>query len=581
MNNSNIQYQSYLNKIFIVFVLLVFIQNGYSQDNYYDDNFYISHHTPNVSFASPEATAFGKYVDIPISLYTGVPNISVPIYEIVTSNISIPISLSYHSSGIKVEEVASWVGLGWSLNAGGRISRSVKGIPDDVETILGITDECGIAPNYPNAGYLYSGDIISNFCDGSGTLSREQYWYLSHGALDGEPDIFSYNFLNYTGKFILDHNGEVNFIQKNDFKIEYSKNSDGLIEKFIVTTENGIKITFEDTDNTIRIPSSFNTFYLFGYTVGDSFFEYPTSYISSWQMSSIQFPNAQGQIDFSYANEEVYTIKRHREEYRVYQPGNNWDRNFCNDMYIFESKRLNSITWDNGKLEFEANHTREDYDLYYFNGNKRDSKALTTINLLDHQDNLIQSFSFSYSYFYSTTVDDTEQGYLEGYSKRLRLDNLNKTNNSSEIIDVYSFEYNTATMPHRFSYEQDYWGYYNANFTNGLNPHKTLIPNLYEFPCDEGINDIYNEKYLGPFSIFLRTNFTNYLYHTSGSSNDSGKANRDPNPNVIEACMLKKIIYPSGGIAEFTYEPNVFYLDEQNIIGEMQLYMIVWYMMVV
>jgi len=49
---------------------------------------------------TPNAAAFGKYSDIPVSLHTGVPNISIPIYTIQEGPLSLPISLSYHSSGI-------------------------------------------------------------------------------------------------------------------------------------------------------------------------------------------------------------------------------------------------------------------------------------------------------------------------------------------------------------------------------------------------------------------------------------------------------------------------------------------------
>lgn len=40
-----------------------------------------------------------------------------------------PINISYHS-GISMEQEASWVGLGWSLNPG-EINRSIRGVPDD------------------------------------------------------------------------------------------------------------------------------------------------------------------------------------------------------------------------------------------------------------------------------------------------------------------------------------------------------------------------------------------------------------------------------------------------------------------
>ncbi len=51
-------------------------------------------------FASPNAAALGKYGDIPVSYHTGVPEISIPLYTITEGSLSVPISLSYHSSGI-------------------------------------------------------------------------------------------------------------------------------------------------------------------------------------------------------------------------------------------------------------------------------------------------------------------------------------------------------------------------------------------------------------------------------------------------------------------------------------------------
>src|SRR5688572_22614956 len=75
-------------------------------------------------FQSPNAASVGKFGDTPVSYHTGVPEISVPIFTIQEGNLSVPISLNYHSNGVKVDDVASWVGLSWSLNAGGSISRT-------------------------------------------------------------------------------------------------------------------------------------------------------------------------------------------------------------------------------------------------------------------------------------------------------------------------------------------------------------------------------------------------------------------------------------------------------------------------
>jgi hypothetical protein len=80
---------------------------------------------------SPQAYQFAKYGEYPVSRPTGVPSISIPIHEIKVGPLTMPISLSYHASGIKIDEKASWVGMGWNLMAGGLISRVVNGRPDE------------------------------------------------------------------------------------------------------------------------------------------------------------------------------------------------------------------------------------------------------------------------------------------------------------------------------------------------------------------------------------------------------------------------------------------------------------------
>src|SRR5437588_6721652 len=66
--------------------------------------------------ASPTAFHFLKYDQMPVSEYTGIPNIAIPIYQISEDGLSIPINLTYHAGGIRVNQEASWVGLGWDLN---------------------------------------------------------------------------------------------------------------------------------------------------------------------------------------------------------------------------------------------------------------------------------------------------------------------------------------------------------------------------------------------------------------------------------------------------------------------------------
>ncbi|CAM1367974.1 exported hypothetical protein [Tenacibaculum litopenaei] len=86
---------------------------------------------PNVVPPAPEAAGLSKFIEVPVSHYTGLPNVSVPIYTVEEKGVQIPISLSYHARGVKVAEVASSVGTGWSLNYGGIVSRQIRGKADD------------------------------------------------------------------------------------------------------------------------------------------------------------------------------------------------------------------------------------------------------------------------------------------------------------------------------------------------------------------------------------------------------------------------------------------------------------------
>jgi|GEM_PF-4239097 len=52
--------------------------------------------------------AFSKYGDIPVSLYTGVPQITIPIYTLQEGDVVLDVNLSYHAGGHKGDEVASF-----------------------------------------------------------------------------------------------------------------------------------------------------------------------------------------------------------------------------------------------------------------------------------------------------------------------------------------------------------------------------------------------------------------------------------------------------------------------------------------
>src|SRR5688572_15405870 len=115
----------YLKSVLIIFCLL-FSGSLYSQIKFTDNT-----SKPQYQPPSPEASSLAKYGDFSVNLNTGIPDITIPIYSIQVGNFTFPISISYNASGVRLAEVASRVGLGWSLNAGGVISRNIIGLDDN------------------------------------------------------------------------------------------------------------------------------------------------------------------------------------------------------------------------------------------------------------------------------------------------------------------------------------------------------------------------------------------------------------------------------------------------------------------
>ncbi len=160
---------------------------------------------------SPNVMAMQKYGDIPVSAYTGIPDISIPIYTIKFKDITVPISISYHAGGIKVTEEASQVGLGWVLNAGGSISRNILGADDFNSatyfdnTILDFSNGQLVRDNVQTGCNL-------NMINASVPNQNTAYNYSILGYLTGspvkdfQPDQFYYNIPGHSGKFILKRN---------------------------------------------------------------------------------------------------------------------------------------------------------------------------------------------------------------------------------------------------------------------------------------------------------------------------------------------------------------------------------------
>nr|WP_179413724.1 hypothetical protein [Mucilaginibacter sp. E4BP6] len=140
---------------------------------------------------------------MPVSYFTGVPDISIPLYEVKGKKISLPIALNYNASGLRPEVHPGWVGNGWSLSAGGVITRKANGLIDEYNR--NSTGEYGY---YFTHAHLNTSTWQSDATANSFPLYQPINDPEPVGTdADEQPDEFDFNFLGYSGKFFLDQTG--------------------------------------------------------------------------------------------------------------------------------------------------------------------------------------------------------------------------------------------------------------------------------------------------------------------------------------------------------------------------------------
>lgn len=366
---------------------------------------------------SPNASSLGKFADIPVSLYTGTPDISIPIWQLNQGGLTLPISLSYHASGIKVDEMAPWNGLGWALNAGGVITRTIRGVADE-------------KPN----GFFRSGPIPNDY----GPTTRNYFVQCGTGYLDAEPDLFYFNFGGRSGKFVLDKNRQVHIIPFQKISIKW-------IDEIYweVITEDGTTYLFEEREKLETLQ----------YIQGSRYGEVERDVVSSWYLTKIILPN-HGEISLSYYQEPEYsrynTGESEKKYYLVSTIGNcggNVGNSTSFTQIDFRAIHLATITWSSGKIEFLPGDERKDLPKDH---------VLKEIVVKNLDEQVVKRFLLQY--------DNNTRLFLTSVSE--------VSKDGSQIISPYRFEYFSGLVG-RNSKAQDHWGYDNGAVTNN-----SLIPTI-------------------------------------------------------------------------------------------------------
>src|SRR5690606_15720248 len=184
--------------------------------------------------ASPSVAALMRFEEIPVNPYTGIPDISIPLFSTPTlsDKVNLDISLNYHVSSIGAGEVASFTGLGWSLMAGGSISRTVRGAVDEYNQVGGASraGKSGIYNRPPNKdsynyNYYYEAESWTYSPSEENYFNRFKWDGYEKGIYDTEHDLYQFNFMGISGRFYLRMNAqkELDVVRLDDntqYKIE-------------------------------------------------------------------------------------------------------------------------------------------------------------------------------------------------------------------------------------------------------------------------------------------------------------------------------------------------------------------------
>ena len=161
----------------------------------------------------------------------------------------------------------------------------------------------------------------------------------------------------------------------------------------------------------------------------------------------------------------------------------------------------------------------------------------------------VKSYNFSYSYFNDGYLSDPDKHlYL-----RLKLDSLTEYAKNSEALPPHEFVYNGIELPEKTSTSTDSWGYYNGQTNKDFYGRRLYAPE------QKVTVDLENFGWKETSRANTLT-LTTYDYEQKYLPG----ANKEVGPNYMQAAILEKIKYPTGGATELTYEPNSFY----NLVEE-------------
>lgn len=392
---------------------------------------------PTIIPPSPEVASLAKLGNISTGLHTGSAVVNIPLFELSTSTLSLPLGLTYSSNGIKVNDIPSKVGMGWNLLAGGSISRIVH-------------DEA---------------DGESNYLPPPANLETHNQTLLTYLTIadwednDTEFDEYSYSFNGQSGKFFLDPATNGKSVEHSNLRITKSGST------FIVTAADGTlyyfgqggivektsMITWHDGNHRTRI----NT--------------------TAWILTKIESP--EGDI-ITFAYQPIHIkVNQGLSQTVILQHssyvGGSSDCNLCNGS--LPAPVMNRIEYDTYYLTNISSSTGTQINFSYaarpdLSGDNRLTELSVFTTNGQIQPLLVKKYQFQYQ--------DISNGSTQyNLNKKFYLNKIISVPTNTSLPNTeHSFDYIApADLPSQSSYSQDYFGYYNGKSNGNLFPIPTGV----------------------------------------------------------------------------------------------------------
>lgn len=463
---------------------------------------------PNADVPSPQAWSFMRYGNTPVNYYTGTVTAEIPLYSYRDRDFDFPLSLKYASNGLLPNKPAGTYGNDWFLNAGGMISRTVKGLPDDMDTEMFI-DNNVFSVNLKGFYYYHHKKVSEDF--GSRLIDRVPsggffpffciYYSLNGDYYDTEPDVFHFNFGGYSGSFQLGANGEVYVYNTNAGKgvIRIEKiQLGGLNNSYIVMrTGDGYTYTFGGDRSNIEYSYVENLHYYDRHET-----------VTSWYLSEIKAPNGR-KIVLNYENDvpEMRLCSPVVENVKMRWSGRNGsgfqDYGPVEPKYVcIKPALLSSIDID-GKVSIGFRYEEKEEEKTENNMKLSRDKKLASLSVteqLSGKKGMLRYCDFYYC-------------YPSSGNPRLFLEKVHVSGEGDYRMEYY---YLDRFCPWTGTFAIDHWGYYNR---------------------------------VGNREIPAVLNLSNYAETINGTS-------RNPSGEESKYGMLRKLVYPTQGYTLFEYEPH-------------------------